>query len=176
MGIPVIPSENTRSQLAAVEEWKADHEAAMDCYRFEDWIEQGTKVFDNLELDREELEGVVYARSIGDSYELHDYFAFCLCEWLEFSGPSLSDLDKYEKTFGTVRGAELFRDRIFRASRLLETLPRPIMPLTPGLQPWEVTEEEAAQMQALVLANRESPVESNRKLKPMVLGDASLIK
>lgn len=56
------------------------------------------------------------------------------------------------------------------------TLPASVCSLSPAKFVWEVTPEEAVQLEALLKAKKGEPGTLSRELRPMQAGDPSLIR
>ncbi len=101
-------------QLEAYEEgWKKDHDQAMLCRDFEEFLAIGVAVFRALvQVDstrRQRAASGLEAPSPEDDGEMLDYFR----RWLEMGKKAMEDLRSFEDQFTAVDGAAEFR-RCFR--------------------------------------------------------------
>lgn len=157
-----------------VEAWQVDHAAAMECFALEGWLEEGVIVYDKFVVVADQLVRRAVFRAVvelpaGALRSLYEH-------WLEIATSGLPALAKCEREFETVQHADEFRARVESAKQVLATWRDPVRALNPSLHVWEVTPEEAEQLEALSKAKKGEPGTLSRELRPMQPGDPSLIR
>lgn len=167
---------SAQKHLEAFEAWKVDHDAAMECYDLEEWLVEGLFTFEVVVRADSAVRRAIYRGLL----EPNSKFTDCCRElyelWLHTAKSNVPALEKYEAMFGVVKHADEFRERITRAEQVVKNWTGVAQGQAPSMCLWEVSEEEAAKLHALVKAMPGSPGTLTRKPQPMVEGDTSLIR
>lgn len=166
---------SAHKHLEAFEAWRLDHDTAMECYDLEDKLAEGAFVFDVIERANQLVRRAIYGGAPSDP-EVVEACRALYQHWLRTAQSNLPLLDWYTATFESVRGASEYRNRIDAARRILAEWANPSVARAPGMHIWEVSDAEAAKLQALVKAPTGTPGTLSRGLKPMTEGDASIIR
>lgn len=168
---------SAHKHLEALEGWEIDHSAAMECYDLEDWLAVGVSVYDVVLVPLDQfVRREIYRSSISP---LPDVQALCrdlYAHWLRIADSAVPLLAKCQADFGSVKHADEFRSRIESARHALANWTAPVRALAPAMQGWEVTAEEAEQLDALVKAKPGEAGTLTREPRPMAAGDPSLIR
>ena len=172
-------SEIARRHLDVAESWQADHDGAMECRDFESWLIELTGVFDMIHHANMEVRHAARSASDADLVRLREPadIGKTLYEiWRDKTAVGAADLPDFEGKYGKVEGADAFRERRRLAETTLAAWTPPARWLSPGMHLWEVTPEEAEQIDAIMKAPPGSPGKLNFKPTPTLRGDASLIR
>jgi len=114
-----IVRASVQTYTSEAESWKRDHAAAMECCDFEDFLEMGVDLFDDLVKIDEKYRARVFAGK--EQYDEDDnnaiYASFIL--WLIPCKIVERALEAFEHKFGTVKHAQEFRARCQEAKSIL---------------------------------------------------------
>lgn len=176
MGTSTDGLEMARKHLEVYEDWKADHDAAMRCYRFEDWMAQGVRVLGFPDAVHARTRNLVYRGVIPNDPEHSERIQDLYRRWLTRAETGLAELETLSVRYGEVAGAEPFQKAIDRVRGLLANWQPLVRSETLAGQHWEVTAEEEPELTAVLAAKRGEPGALKRTPRPVPAGDASLIR
>jgi hypothetical protein len=171
----------TRSGLASArrhldvfaESWKADHEQAMQCRDFEDFLTEAVSLFQLIDsLVRRRREAVFRGREEANS-QLDEEEKALYYHWLATVEADLARLDSLEKTYGHVEGAERLRDSREKARTFLANWAPAVLARAVGSRAGDFSEEDADQVQVLLNAPARAPGRPTRPLRRVPPGDLS---
>ena len=171
------PFANARKHLELFEEtWKPDHEEAMRCRDFEEFLAEATMVFgllnDVCHLRREYVyRGMEEPNAEHDTAEKELYG-----RWLAMVESEIGRLEALEQSFGIVEGADKLRGCICDARSFLQNWMPAVQALALGSRVVEFSGEDADQIQALLKAPPGSPGRPTRAARSIPKGDPSLLK
>lgn len=171
-----VISNIARRQFDMIDDWKIDHDSAMNCYELEEMIETGSFLYARLQRAYEVTCRQLYRGMDREPVSLAEDCCKLHSAWLTSAVEFVPFLASYEAEFGSVRGADEFRVQVARVQQLLQNWTVPTSSSTPGVLAWEVSPDEAAQLHELVKAQPGSPGTQSRELRPMPAGDSSLIR
>ena len=168
--------KRAQKHVEAFEDWKTDHDAAMGCAEFEDWMSEASGVYDMLESADTRVRRLAYDGAVSPASGWVTVWRTLYEVWHARAAQSLPELTRYEELFGDVPGAAGFRDRIDRAWRALDVWADPVRAIAPGVQVWHVTDADAAALSELMQGPAGAPGTLTREPTPMPAGANSLIR
>jgi hypothetical protein len=169
--------ESARRHLDVFEEsWQPDHDAAMRCRDFEDFLAELVMIFRIVDRAcRTRREDVYRGEQEPDPDD--DRFEKQLYErWLRAAERAAVNLGRFEREFPSVVGSEEFRE----CRRVAETALARWVPALParsvGLRVWDVTEEEADELRTLLDCPPGEPGRLTWKPESLPPGDPSILR
>jgi hypothetical protein len=94
------------------EEWKKDHDKAIECFDLEDFLFTGVRVADGLAVIDEQYRARVFSGKADFSPEYHEVFMETYRFLTEAFQETLETIDRFERRFGEVKYAKEFRSRL----------------------------------------------------------------
>jgi hypothetical protein len=137
--------------LEAYEEpWKTGHDEAMRCRDFEAYIAEGVMVFEYIDVLNRGWRECVF-RGFEEYDPLDDEAVKgCFVRWLAVADGAIAALADFEHAGYSVDGAEKLRACVEQVRTTLHDWVAPSMSKAAGLRVWNVANEEADELRALV--------------------------
>jgi hypothetical protein len=166
--------QSARKFLDAFEEsWRADHEEAMRCRDFEAFLAYGHFAFEYLDwLNRTWRESVFRGVEPVDP-EVERLLHASFVRWLEVADRVTADMQAFEQAYGVVEWADKVRSEQSQARAILKGWTSPAPARSVGSRIWEVSEEEADELRALLDAPPGAPGQLKVEPKSLPMRDAS---
>jgi hypothetical protein len=156
------------------ERWKADHIAAMKCRDLEEFLAEAVMVFrlvDQLSRLRRDyvFRGLEETDARIDAAEKELYHT-----WIQKADQEAAQLEPMEKAFGSVDGADQFRECLAKARRFLADWTPAMQSLAVAHRACDLSEEDAAELDSILRdPNRGRPKWPGQRVPP---GDPSRLK
>ena len=144
--------QNARRHLDGYEEnWKRDHQDAMEFWAFQAFLAEGLRVYELIRDTSRLVRKAIYRGFIPPldpavaSVE-REMFE----QWLKTAEWCVPQLERFEKEYGSVEGAEAFRGHLTEAKAFVADWRPQKVATAGGSRVWDVTAPQAAKMKSLL--------------------------
>jgi hypothetical protein len=156
--------------------WKTDHEAAMRCRDFEEYLAEAVMVFGLLDDVSQLRREYIYRGLEEPNAEIDATEKDLYGRWLAMVEDDICNLETLQQSFGVVEGADKFWACIQKTRSFLQTWAPAVQAKALGSRVVEFSEEDADQIKALLNSPPGSPGRLCKPIRSLPKGDRSLLK
>jgi hypothetical protein len=144
--------QNARKHLDVYEEnWQRDHQEAMEFWAFQAFLAEGVRVYELIRDTSRLVRRAVYRGFIPPLVpEVAVVEREMFEQWLKTAGWCSPHVGRFEKEYGSVEGAGVFRAYVSEGKAFVADWRPQQVAKAGGSRVWAVTQQEAAKMKALL--------------------------